>query len=282
MGLPTTRKSGDVVSVIPAAGLAARLSPLPFSKELYPIGFSTAENHRSIRPKMVCQYLLERLHAAGINKAYIVLRDGKWDIPAFLGDGHTLGMNLAYLIMRNPFGVPFSIDQAYPFVKDAVVALGFPDIIFQPEDAFKQLLLKLKQSGADIVLGLLPVTEPQNWDMVDLAEDGNIRQIQLKPPNTDLTHAWFIAVWTPGFTKFMHGHLMAYHCEMRGQTDAPKNLRPNIPELHMGDVIQTAIETGLSINSVIFPEGFCIDIGIPDNLIKAAKWSNLPSGSSWI
>ena len=144
MDLPTTRKSGDVVSVIPAAGLATRLSPLPFSKELYPIGFSTAADHRPIRPKMVCQYLLERLHAAGINKAYIVIRDGKWDIPGFLGDGHTLGMNLAYLIMRLPFGAPYSIDQAYPFVKDAVVALGFPDIIFQPEDAFKQLLLKTK------------------------------------------------------------------------------------------------------------------------------------------
>ena len=110
--------------------------------------------------------------------------------------------------------------------------------------------------------------------------DGHVRQIQIKQPTTDLTHAWFIAVWTPVFTEFMHGYLMTYQREMRGQTNASQNLRSNIPELHMGDVIQTAIETGLSIKSVIFPEGFCIDIGIPENLIKASKWSNLPSGSS--
>ena len=73
--LPDTKSSHDIVGVIPAAGWATRIAPLPFSKEVYPIGFSTADNHYTIPPKVVCQYLLESLQLAGIDKAYVVLRD---------------------------------------------------------------------------------------------------------------------------------------------------------------------------------------------------------------
>jgi glucose-1-phosphate thymidylyltransferase len=82
------------------------------------------------------------MRLAGVTRAYIVLREGKWDIPAYLGDGTMLNMHLAYLMMRLPFGAPYTLDQAYPFVQDALVAFGFPDIIFQPDDAFVQLLAR--------------------------------------------------------------------------------------------------------------------------------------------
>jgi glucose-1-phosphate thymidylyltransferase len=46
------------------------------------------------------------MQLAGIDKAYFILRSGKWDIPAYFGDGEMLSMNLGYLIMNLPFGVP--------------------------------------------------------------------------------------------------------------------------------------------------------------------------------
>ena len=73
-------------------------------------------------------------------QAYIVLRPGKWDIPAYFGDGSILNMHLAYLMLGVPFGVPFTLDQAYPFVRYATVAFGFPDILFEPEDGFVQIV----------------------------------------------------------------------------------------------------------------------------------------------
>lgn len=267
MNLQKTKYSNEVIGVIPAAGLATRLGTLPFSKEMYPVGFSNTQNNRNIRPKFVCQYLLERLQLAGINKTYIVLRDGKWDIPSFFQDGHALGMNLAYLIMRIPFGVPYSVDQAYGFVKEAVVALGFPDIIFQPVDAFSKLLSKQENAMADIVLGLSPVDEPQEWDMVDLTTDGKIRRFYIKQPRIDLPYAWFIAVWTPVFTDFMHQYLIARQAETQRQNNTG-NLQTLTSELYMGDVFQAAIEAGLSIECVIFPKGNCIDIGTPENLVR--------------
>lgn len=70
-------------------------------------------------------------------------------------------MNLGYLIVRLLFGVPYTLDQAYPFVQNALVALGFPDILFQPDDTFKRLLARLAASKADVVLGVVPFDQPQ-------------------------------------------------------------------------------------------------------------------------
>ena len=54
----------NVVGLIPAAGRAERLGPLPCSKELLPIGFR--ETPRGPAPKVAGHYLLERFRAAGV------------------------------------------------------------------------------------------------------------------------------------------------------------------------------------------------------------------------
>ncbi len=85
---------------------------MPCSKELFPIGLRPVEEGRSVRPKVICHYLLETMRLAGISKAYVILRDGKWDIPAYFGDGSLVGIHLAYLMTRLPFGPPYTVDQA--------------------------------------------------------------------------------------------------------------------------------------------------------------------------
>ena len=252
----------DLVGVIPAAGQATRIAPLPCSKELYPVGFQTEQSHQDeIRPKVVCQYLLEKMRLAGIRKAFIVLRQGKWDIPAYLEDGSSLNMHLSYLMMGLPFGVPFTIDQAYPFVNEATVALGFPDTLFGPDDAFSQLLDEQAASGSDVVLGIFPADRPHKVDMVDIADDGQIRQIVIKPRKTDLRYRWAIAVWTPVFTHFMHEYL----ANLQTHTGAPRELFP-------GEVIQAAIDNNLKVKGVHVSDEPLIDIGTSDDLLRAIRY----------
>lgn len=258
-----------IIGLIPAGGKATRLAPLPFSKELYPIGFRRVNEGSSLRPKVVCHYLLEKMRLAGITKTYIVLRDGKWDIPAYLGDGKMLDMHLAYLMMRLPFGVPYTIDQAYPFVQDAMVAFGFPDIIFQPDDAFARLLAKQAESNADVVLGLFPAHQPHKTDMVELDADGRICGIQVKPTRTHLRYAWIIAVWTPAFTQFMHKYLTGIQ-DGNEQHETGSKL-PGSRELFVGDVIQAAINNHLRIEATPFPDDTYLDIGTSGNLVKAVR-----------
>ncbi len=118
----------EVMGLIPAAGRATRIAQLPCSKEVYPVGFETGGEGNTPVPKVVCHYLLEKMRLAGVTRAFIVLREGKWDIPAYLSDGTLCDMDLAYLLLGLPYGVPYTVDQAYNFVKEAVIAFGFPDI----------------------------------------------------------------------------------------------------------------------------------------------------------
>ncbi len=259
----------EVVGLLPAGGRASRVAPLPCSKELYPIGFHPVGQGGSLRPKVVSHYLLEKMRSANITNAYIILREGKWDIPAYFGDGKMLDMHLAYLMMDLPFGVPYTLDQAYHFVEDAIVALGFPDILFQPEDAFVQLLEKQSGTNADVVLGLFPTYFPQKWDMVDLDEEGRIQGIIIKPHHTHLRYGWAIAVWTSVFTHFMHKYLSSIQ-SAKGQDNAENNTSQQ-RELCVGDVIHSAIQNDMKVDSVIFEEGSCIDIGTPEGMVKAIQ-----------
>ena len=194
------------------------------------------------------------------------IRKGKWDIPAYLGDGSMLDMHLAYLMMHLPLGVPYTLDQAYPFVKDSMVVLGFPDIIFSPADAFASLLTRQAESNADVVLGLFPAHQPHKTDMVDLDADGRIREIQIRPTRTNLRYAWIIAVWTPAFTQFMHDYLIGLQDQSR-RSDIGSNLTGR-RELFVGDVIRAAIDNHLVVEGILVQDGIYLDIGTPDTYIK--------------
>jgi len=256
----------EIVGLMPAGGQARRIAPLPISKELFPIGFRSVDEDGSLRPKVACHYLLEKMRKASIKKVYIVLGEGKWDIPAYLGDGEMLDMHFAYLIMRQPFGVPYTLNQAYPFLGNGVIALGFPDILFEPDDAFVKLLSFQGKTKADVVLGLFPADQPQKVDMVDLDDCGQVRQLVIKPPQTHLKYTWGCAVWTPAFTQLMHEYLLTLQDHQK--TGVPLSSRK---ELFIGDVFQVAVNSGLRVTAIHLSDQPYLDIGTPEDLVTAVQ-----------
>lgn len=250
----------NVLGLVPVAGHGTRIAPLPCSKELFPIGYRLIDGGGERRPKVVCHYLLEKMREAGITKAYMVLREGKWDIPTYLRDGRMLQMHLAYLMVGLSLGVPYTLDQAYPFVRDAVVAFGFPDILFEGDDAFRQLLSYQATSDADILLGLFPADLPEKMDMVDVEEKGRVRAIVIKPPQTHLQYSWAVAIWTPVFTQFLHTYLAD-----------DETLAATQPELSVGHVIEAAVRAGLRVEGFPVSGEPYLDIGSSEGLAKATK-----------
>ncbi len=259
-----------LVGLIPAAGQGTRLAPLPMSKELFPLGFRPVAGKADPRPKVVCHYLLERMQRAGVDQAFFILRPGKWDIPNYLGDGADLGMRLAYLTVHVPFGVPFSLNQAHPFVQDATVVMGFPDILFGPEDAYSRLLQRLNDSSADVVLGLFPTDQPEKVGVVEFEETGRVLGIYEKSVYTHLPYMWAIAVWQPAFTEFLHQFVTERQQALIGD-QVPQGLKvfPPHTETPIGDVIHAALKTGLRVEAEVLPSGYYLDIGTVNNL-KAA------------
>lgn len=247
-----------IVGIIPAAGLATRLQPLPFSKELYPIGFER-DAESITHPKVVSAYLVEQMANGGAEQLYVILRSGKWDIPAYFGDGRKYNLSIAYLLMGLPYGAPFSADQAYTFVQDKLVLFGFPDILVAEPDAFKRLVAKQAETKADVVLGVFEVDHPAKWDMVELQPGGSIKRIYPKPHQANFTHAWAFACWSPAFTVFMHSYLQ----------EVVESISTSNTELSIGHVLQAAIKNGLTVQSVSFEKDVCLDVGIPEDLRKA-------------
>lgn len=254
----------EKIGLMPSAGIANRLGSLAFSKELLPISFNARK--KELKLKAVSTYLLEKFHLAGVNIVYTIIRKGKWDIPNYYGDGSEFGIQLVYLIMTHPFGVPYTLDQAYPFVKASKVFLGFPDIIFEPENAFSVADVALEQKNADVMLGLYPVkgkSQMQKSDMVQFEQDIRITQIIVKPETTDLKFSWILAIWKPNFTLFMHDYL---------KHDLAKRQKNSIQaEIHLGHVIQAAIESEFSVFGHLFTNYNFIDVGNPDNLVQALR-----------
>lgn len=256
------QSENQIIGLIPAGGQATRISPLPLSKELYPIGFQSDRINNRIYPQVVSQYLLERMRLAGVNTAYFILRPGKWDIPAYFGDGSMVSMQIGYLIMGLSYGVPFTLDQAFPFVADKLVALGFPDILFAPEDGFTQIIAHQQATNADVVLGLFPTDKPQKAGMVDFGATGRVYSIIEKPRESSLRYMWGIAVWSPVFSKFLHEYIKPF----KTNPDTA-----NQPEIPIGDIIQAGINAGLNVQALAFPDGSYLDIGTPEDLMTAIR-----------
>ncbi len=248
----------EVIGLIPAAGYSRRISPIPCSKEIYPVGFYKHVTGDD-RPKAVCLYLIESMKRAGIRKIVLVIRKGKMDIPAYLGDGQQFGVDLAYRIMDDSPSPSHTLDHAYPFVKDGFVASGFPDIIFQPQEAFGELIACLQRTGTDVALGVFRIKKAIKDDRVVLDDTGRVLKFAVSTSGAQDPHTWLMAVWGPRFTEFLHQFL-----EKHDAGGDPS-------ELTVGHILEPAFNAGLRMHGVLFEKGHFLDIGVPHNLRKAVQ-----------
>lgn len=249
----------NVVGIIPCAGKGTRLGKLPFSKELFPVGQKMDDMKRV--PKVVCDYLLDHMKSANVSNIHFVLRNGKWDIPAYYAGGKSHGFNPCYHIADYSYGVPFSVNKVFPFIKDKLVILGFPDILFRPKNAYQKLLQELYSNNEiDVILGVMPVLKPEKWDMVELDKFNNVKRLIIKSPEGKMMpFGWTIAAWRPSFSEFLNiriSHLL--------KSKSSKDLEKI--EIYFGHIITDAIKMGLSVRSFIFDKGNCLDIGTPEDL----------------
>jgi glucose-1-phosphate thymidylyltransferase len=251
-----------MIGLIPAAGMATRLGALPCSKELLPVGAFTTPN--GSRPRPVITYLLAQWQLAGIERALIVVRPGKWDILNYLGDGTAFGPRLGYLIVHELYGAAYTLAAALPFIQGQTVVLGLPDVILEPANVYATLIAHHTTRQPDLTLGLFPCPNPQTADVVALDVDGRrVTAIVIKPAHTDLRWTWMAAIWSPAVTEVLN--------EVVAEDRTARQRGETRPELHIGAVFQAAIVRGLVIEGVTFPHGQALDIGTPMGWSQACR-----------
>ncbi len=202
--------------------------------------------------------LLDAMALAGAERAYLVLGHGKWDVPAHLAGGARSTPRLAFVVVQDSPSTPATVARAAPWVAGETVLFGFPDILFEPRDAFVGLLDRLEATEADVVLGLFPAARPQQVDMVERDAGGRVLRIVIKPDRTSLDRAWILAAWRPAFTDFLADRAGSAHALGR--------------EHYVGDVLNDAIEGGLGVESVDFADGRFLDIGTVEDLQVAFRF----------
>jgi len=168
--------------IIPAAGRGTRIQPLAFSKELLPVGSRLV--HVSERPRAVGDYLVERMLAAGVDRICFVVAPGKFDILEHFG-GEIGGAAICYAVQSEPVGLCDAIFRALPFIPpEELVAIGLPDTIWFPIDG----LMHLPKDRLSFLL--FPTSRPEFFDAVVTADDGGVREIQVKQKDASSNWIW--------------------------------------------------------------------------------------------
>lgn len=264
------------VGLIPAAGRGSRLAPSPCSKEVLPLGTRTLADG-SRRPKALIQYLLEAYHESGIGKAVVVTGGSKWDIPAFVTASGSYGVSVSYLGLSASPGTPFSLDHAYPWIREDVCALGFPDILLPVRAPFLPLLEAYGDTGADVVLGLFAADDPTAVDVVEIASDGRLVSLIAKPETAPGScRTWSVAVWGPRFSGFMHDALAAAWHSVEARAALLAKSRHS--EIFVGDVFNLAASEGLDIRGVELSDQPSLDVGSVDSFSRAVQ---LKGAGAW-
>ncbi len=234
-----------VIGLIPAAGSARRLgSGVTSSKEILIVGG---------RPVYV--HLLDAFASGGIDQTVIVVRHTKSDLLTSIESQPD--RVIEPVVIDSSDSELYSVRRGVEETREATIALGYPDILFQPRTAYRDLLAQQRRDGADVVLGLFPFDSPEKVDMVALDGRGKPRDILIKQDTSELRYAWALAVWTRRFSDYLIDSWV------------PEPTGSESPEPSVGHVIRQALEDGVGVDCVMFDDGWLLDIGTPEDLARA-------------
>lgn len=162
-----------MIGLVPAAGHARRLQPLPCSKEVL-----------WIAGKPVMDHIIERMRIAGCTDIVVVTRPEKADVQ---DRARSLG---ARVVLARPKTVSASLYAGLQGVdRDEIVLLGFPDTIWDPPDGYLRLLEVLRDPFT-VALGLFPAREPRRSDVVTVDDSGVVDRVNVKPARSRSQWIW--------------------------------------------------------------------------------------------
>ena len=157
---------------MPAAGYATRLGVMKGSKEMLDVGGVP-----------VIERLVERMEAADCRTIRVVTRPEKDDVRRY---AEKRGLDV---VLGHPAHIGESVAAGLVGIEDEVVALGFPDSIWDPVEGFV-LLRDVLTAEIDVVLGLFEFPDAKRADVVLVDDEGRVKDILVKPPVPPSTTIW--------------------------------------------------------------------------------------------
>ncbi|GEM_PF-7039610 len=176
-----------IVGLIPCAGRSSRFSYVT-PKEMMPYRI----DKKTGGPVPVSRHVFDMMLKAGAKKIYFVASPNRTPLFSYYGDGSEYGVAIGYIIQREPKGLADAMNKVLPFLSDDdYILFGMPDTYVLPEESFSLLYKKLKQSDADVVLGLYKVNNVKELCAVSVKDDSTYL-FEDKSANPKSDWAWGI------------------------------------------------------------------------------------------
>jgi len=159
--------------IVLAGGTGSRLWPLTFgmSKQLLPV-----------YDKPMIYYPISTLMLAGIREILLITTEkDQSQFKSLLGDGSKFGISLQYEIQKEPRGLAQALTIGKEFLGGAGCLLILGDNIFHGVGLGQELRRSIPTRGAHIFT--YAVSNPEEYGVLALSEDGSPLSIEEKPKN---------------------------------------------------------------------------------------------------
>lgn len=160
--------------IILAGGLGTRLFPITLgvTKQLLPM-----------YDKPMIYYPLSTLMQMGIRDVLIIVKkDDEKRVYQFFGDGSFLGMNISYVVQKEPTGIAQAFVLGKEFIGNDHVSLILGDNIFYGKNICKFFSqLNFFAEGAQVFA--IKVQDPEKYGVIEKDKKGNVVALLEKPKN---------------------------------------------------------------------------------------------------
>jgi len=218
---------------------------------LRPITHTSAKQLVPVANKPILFYGIEELREAGITDIGIIVGETEVEIRQACGDGSAWGVRLTYIRQEAPLGLAHAVLTAQDYLGDTPFVMYLGDNLIK--EGIVSLVERFQRSGADAMILLARVSEPQRFGVARLEGDRVVELVE-KPevPPSDLA---LVGVYM--FTPAIFG--------------AAREIRPSWRgELEITDAIQRLIDRGLKVESHVI-EGWWKDTGRLEDLLEANR-----------
>jgi len=157
--------------IILHGGHGTRLRPLTYArpKQLLPIANIP-----------MSQYGLETIRNAGIkNIAIIIGGDNSQKVKEFYGNGNSFGVNITYIEQDEPKGISHAIGLCEQFIKNEKFVVFLGDNILLKD--ISDYVSEFERSSDSAKILLCEVSNPTQFGIADVSNDGTIKKIMEKP-----------------------------------------------------------------------------------------------------
>ncbi|GAA2571469.1 MULTISPECIES: glucose-1-phosphate thymidylyltransferase [Streptomyces] len=219
---------------------------------LRPITHTSAKQLVPVANKPVLFYGLESIADAGITEVGIVVGHTAPEIEEAVGDGSAFGLRVSYIRQEEPLGLAHAVLVSRDFLgdDDFVMYLGDNFIV----GGITELVKGFCESGPDAKILLTRVSDPRQFGVAVLGEDGGVVGLEEKPehPKSDLA---LVGVYL--FSPLVHEAVRAIKPSWRN-------------ELEITDAIQELIDSGARVESEVI-QGHWKDTGNVDDMLEVNR-----------